>query len=406
MKSKRRQIFYVFLSLLIASMVWFYVSNGDEVNISVHNVPVEFLNEDTTLADKGLMRVSGEEDVTVDLKLKVARGLVFRFDPSEIRLVSDLSSVTYAGKQSVSYNILLPSGISSRDVSVESPSVRTVQVEIGELNKKDVEVRCNVVGNVAEGYIAGTVELLPDTLEVRGQQSDIMQISYAQVTLNIENATSTVVELLDYELYDFNDQVIENKNIHPMSESVQVTMPVLKVKDVPLKVDFVESAGARLDNFTWSLSYSSITLSGDASLMASIDEISLGTFALEDLRGQESFSYEIPVPDGANNLSGITSVVLTISAKDVETKEIETTSFSYENFSGDAPVSVLTSSLTVTLRGTAEDIAAVTGDDVQVIADLSGIEADSGSYTVPARISVSGYDLGTVGTYEVTVHIG
>ena len=406
MKSKRRQIFYVFLSLLIASMVWFYVSNGDEVNISVHNVPVEFLNEDTTLADKGLMRVSGEEDVTVDLKLKVARGLVFRFDPSEIRLVSDLSSVTYAGKQSVSYNILLPSGISSRDVSVESPSVRTVQVEIGELNKKDVEVRCNVVGNVAEGYIAGTVELLPDTLEVRGQQSDIMQISYAQVTLNIENATSTVVELLDYQLYDFNDQVIENKNIHPMSESVQVTMPVLKVKEVPLTVDFVESAGARLDNFSWSLSYSSITLSGDASLMASIDSISLGTLALEDLRGQETFSYEIPVPNGANNLSGITSVALTISAKDVETKEIETTSFSYENFSGDAPVSVLTSSLTVTLRGTAEDIEAVTGDDVQVIADLSGIEADSGSYTVPARIAVSGYDLGTVGTYEVTVHIG
>ncbi len=406
MKSKRRKIFYVFLSLLIASMVWFYVSNGDEVNISVHNVPVEFLNEDTTLADKGLMRVSGEEDVTVDLKLKVARGLVFRFDPSEIRLVSDLSTVTYAGKQSVSYNILLPSGISSRDVSVESPSVRTVQVEIGELNKKDVEVRCNVVGNVAEGYIAGTVELLPDTLEVRGQQSDIMQISYAQVTLNIENATSTVVELLDYELYDFNDQVIDNKNIHPMSESVQVTMPVLKVKEVPLTVDFVESAGARLDNFSWSLSYSSITLSGDASLMASIDEISLGTLALEDLRGQETFSYEIPVPNGANNLSGITSVALTISATDTETKEIETTSFSYENFSGDAPVSVLTSSLTVTLRGTAEDIAAVTGDDVQVIANLSGIEADSGSYTVPARISVAGYDLGAVGTYEVTVHIG
>ncbi len=406
MKSKRRKIFYVFLSLLIASMVWFYVSNGDEVNISVHNVPVEFLNEDTTLADKGLMRVSGEEDVTVDLKLKVARGLVFRFDPSEIRLVSDLSTVTYAGKQSVSYNILLPSGISSRDVSVESPSVRTVQVEIGELNKKDVEVRCNVVGNVAEGYIAGTVELLPDTLKVRGQQSDIMQISYAQVTLNIENATSTVVELLDYELYDFNDQVIDNKNIHPMSESVQVTMPVLKVKEVPLTVDFVESAGARLDNFSWSLSYSSITLSGDASLMASIDEISLGTLALEDLRGQETFSYEIPVPNGANNLSGITSVALTISATDTETKKIETTSFSYENFSGDAPVSVLTSSLTVTLRGTAEDIAAVTGDDVQVIADLSGIEADSGSYTVPARISVAGYDLGAVGTYEVTVHIG
>ena len=393
MKSKRRQIFYVFLSLLIASMVWFYVSNGDEVTVNVHGVAVEFLNEDTTLADKGLMRVSGEEDVTVDLKLKFPRRLAYSFDTSQIRLVCDLSSVTYAGKQSVSYNILLPSGVSTRDVSVESPTVRTVQIEIGELSKKDIEIRCNVVGNVAEGYIAGTVELLPETLEVRGQQSDIMQISYAQVTLN-------------YELYDFNNQVINSKNIHPMSDNIQVTLPVLKVKDVPLTVNFVESAGSRLENYTWALSHSSITLSGDASQISSISEFVLGTLALEDLRGQETFTYDIPIPDDVNNLSGISTVTLTITAKDVETREVEALNFSYENFSGDHEVSILTSSLPVTLRGTAADIEAVTGQNVHVIADLSGISADSGSYTVPARIFVEGYDLGAVGSYEVTVHIG
>ena len=406
MKSKRRQIFYVFLSLLIASMVWFYVSNSDEITVNVHDVAIEFLNEDTTLADKGLMRVSGEEDMSVDLRLKFPRRLAYSFDTSQIRLVCDLSSITYAGKQTVAYNILLPSGISSRDVSIESPTVRTVQVEIGELSKKDVEIRCNVVGNVAEGYIAGTVELLPETLELRGQQSDIMQISYAQVTLNIENATSTVVELLDYELYDFNDQLVSNRNIHPMSDNIQVKLPVLKVTDVPLKVKFVESAGARLENYDWSLSHSSITLSGEAAQLSSLDELVVGTLALEDLRGQESFTYDIPVPEGVNNLSGITTVTLSITAKDVETREVEALKFSYENFSGDHTESILTSSLPVTLRGTAGDITAVTGDDVHVIADLSGISADSGSYTVPARISVTGYDLGAVGSYEVTVHIG
>ena len=406
MKSKRRQIFYVFLSLLIASMVWFYVSNSDEITVNVHDVAIEFLNEDTTLADKGLMRVSGEEDMSVDLRLKFPRRLAYSFDTSQIRLVCDLSSITYSGKQTVAYNILLPSGISSRDVSIESPTVRTVQVEIGELSKKDVEIRCNVVGNVAEGYIAGTVELLPETLQLRGQQSDIMQISYAQVTLNIENATSTVVELLDYELYDFNDQLVSNRNIHPMSDNIQVTLPVLKVTDVPLKVNFVESAGARLENYDWSLSHSSITLSGEAAQLSSLDELVVGTLALEDLRGQESFTYDIPVPEGVNNLSGITTVTLSITAKDVETREVEALKFSYENFSGDHTVSILTSSLLVTLRGTAGDITAVTGDDVHVIADLSGISADSGSYTVPARISVTGYDLGAVGSYEVTVHIG
>ena len=232
-----------------------------------------------------------------------------------------------------------------------------------------------------------------------------MQISYAQVTLDIENASSTVVELLDYELYDFNDQLIESKNIHPMSENVQVTMPVLKVKDVPLTVNFIESAGSRLENYTYTLSHSSITLSGDATQMAGISEISLGTLALEDVQGSETLTYDILIPDGVNNLSGITSATLTISSGDISTKEVEATHFSYENFSGDHTVTVVTSSLPVTLRGSASDLEAIYGSAVHVIADLSDIAADSGSYTVPARIEVSGYDVGAVGTYEVTVHI-
>ena len=387
MKSKRRKIFYVALSILIAATIWFYVNNKESVTVYVHDVPIEFLNEDTSLADKGLMRISGDEDITVDLKLQMPRNVVYDFDTSELRLVSDLSTITYAGKQSVSYTILYPSKVSSSSVKVESPTIRTVQVEIGELNKKDIEIRCKVVGNVAEGYIAGTVEMLPETLEVRGQQADIMQISYAQVTLDIENASSTVVELLDYELYDFNDQLIESKNIHPMSENVQVTMPVLKVKDVPLTVNFIESAGSRLENYTYTLSHSSITLSGDATQMAGISEISLGTLALEDVQGSETLTYDILIPDGVN------------------TKEVEATHFSYENFSGDHTVTVVTSSLPVTLRGSASDLEAIYGSEVHVIADLSDIAADSGSYTVPARIEVSGYDVGAVGTYEVTVHI-
>ena len=136
MKSKRRKIFYVALSILIAATIWFYVNNKESVTVYVHDVPIEFLNEDTSLADKGLMRISGDEDITVDLKLQMPRNVVYDFDTSELRLVSDLSTITYAGKQSVSYTILYPSKVSSSSVKVESPTIRTVQVEIGELNKE------------------------------------------------------------------------------------------------------------------------------------------------------------------------------------------------------------------------------------------------------------------------------
>lgn len=404
-KSKRRKVFYVALSVLIALTVWFYVNNSEPVKITVHDVPVEFLNEDTTLASKGLMRVSGEEDVTVDLTLRMARKLVFKLDPKDIRITCDLSSVAAAGKQSVVFNISYPSGISPSSITLDSPAVRTVSVEIGELLKKTIEIRYKLVGNVADGYIAGTVQLNPTELQIRGQQSDISQVSYALVTLNIENATSTVVELLDYELYDFTDQLVNSRNIHPTSEQIQVTLPVLMVKEVPLLVNFVETPGSRLESFTWSLSHETITLSGDAATLNAIDAIELGALALEDLRADESFIYEIPVPSGVNNLSGITTVTLEISSS-VTTKELEATRFTYENFSGTAPVSIVTSTLPVTLRGAVEDLDAITDEQITVIADLADIDADSGSYTVPARIKAEGYDIGALGSYEVTVRIG
>lgn len=78
MKSKRRKIFYVALSVLIAATVWFYVNNRESVTVYVHDVPIEFLNEDTSLADKGAwMRISGEEETTVDLKLQMPRNVAF-----------------------------------------------------------------------------------------------------------------------------------------------------------------------------------------------------------------------------------------------------------------------------------------------------------------------------------------
>ena len=403
--SNRRKVFYIIVSVFIASIVWFYVNYSQEVTLTVSDVPVELLNEETTLAERGLM-VLGNHDITVDLRLRVPRNIVFRFDTDKIRAVADLSAITAAGKQSLGYQLYYPSGISAHDVTVELPAVRSVQLEIGELSRKEIEVRCKVVGNVAEGYIAGTLRLLPDMLEVRGQQVDIMSVNYALVTLNITDATASIVELLDYELYDFNDQPIHNPNIHPVSEQIQVTMPVMTVKEVPLVVDFIETPGVRLNHFTYALDFERIMISGDATTVESIDKIVLGTLDLSGLEAQETITYGITLPDGVNNLSGTTTATLIITYNDLTVKTLDATQFEYENLSTKREVSIVTSTLPVTLRGTQEDLDAVTPEQVRVVADLSDVADASGSYTVPANVYVDGLDLGAVGEYEVTVHIG
>ena len=59
-------------SILVAIALWIYVDTvtSPEVTLKVKNVPVEFSGEDTTLADRGLMLLSGY-DTTVDLVIKV-----------------------------------------------------------------------------------------------------------------------------------------------------------------------------------------------------------------------------------------------------------------------------------------------------------------------------------------------
>lgn len=408
-QTKGRKAIYIVISILIALLVWFYANGGKEVEISVEGVPIVFTNEDTALADKGLMLLSNEDE-TIDLKLLMPRSTYFKLDTSKIHAEVNLSSVTATGTQSITYSIIYPRGprgeLLSNSITQREPTVRSTTIEIGELFRKEVEIRCKVVGNVAEGFIAGTVRMLPETLEVRGQQVDIMQVNYAQVTLNIENATSTVVELLSFDLYDFSDQVIHSNRIHPASESVQVTMPVMTVKEIPLSVEFVETAGSRLENVRWELTpVDTITLSGDASTMANIEEIKLDTLSLADLRAEETFTYDIPLPSGVNNLSGVTSVTLTILFDDISSLTVDAVRFGYENLTSDREVTIVTSTLPVTLRGTSAALEQVNEENLRVVADLTNVSDADGVYTVPANVYVDGLDIGAVGSYQVTVRL-
>lgn len=405
--SNSRKALYIFISVFSALVLWFYVNNASYVDFSINDIPVEFFNAESALANKGLMLISGN-DATVDLVISMPRRMVFGFDPERVRLLADLNSVNSTGTQSLSYSIIYPPGVSASQVSVKSPTVRTVSVRVGELfRKNDVEIRCKLVGNVASGYVAGRVKTLPEVLEVWGQQSDVTQVSYAQVTLNIANARSTIVEQIEFELYDQDDKLIENSTIHAASDTIQVTMPVISATDIPLVVNYQEQPGVRIDSFDFNLEPSTVTLSGDANEIAALEEIVLGDIVLSEIEGTQTFTYDIQIPQGLTNLSGVTAATLTITNRDITTLPVTITDFSYENFDdAQRKVEVVTSSLNVVLRAANDVLSSITEHQVTAVADMTGIADASGTYTVPAVIRVEGDpDFGTTESYQLTVRI-
>lgn len=99
-------------SIVAAIAIWLYVDTVRQpsVPMKVKNIPVEFYGESTTLADRGLMILSGY-DTTIDLTLKGPRRQLWQIDKDDIRVVVDTGSITEVGTQSLTYQVVYPDGV-------------------------------------------------------------------------------------------------------------------------------------------------------------------------------------------------------------------------------------------------------------------------------------------------------
>ena len=403
----KRKALYIVLSLVVAMAIWVYVDvTGDrDVKKTFTDVPVEFLDEDTVLAERGLMLLDDGTTTSIDLTLTGSRWNIARLDPDELRVQVSLADITTTGSQLIKYTIRYPDGLSS-SFTTSDASAYMIRVNIGELNTRTVDVKAEIVGSVAEGYTAGELQLSPAQLEIRGQPEDIDPVSYAKVTINLDNAESTFTGLLDYQFYDANDQLLDDSGIHATVDQVEATLPVNVTKELKLVVDFIESPGARASNLNYTIEPASITVCGDAEKLKDVDTITLTSFDLTRLNSATLYNYPIPLPEGCENLSGVTTATFRASFKDRTSATLTTSNFSLRNLPEGKDVSMLTEALTVTVFGTSEDVASLSGDDLEVIVDLADFGSAAGGYTVPATVRVkNGADVGVSGTYQVRVTI-
>lgn len=404
--AKNRKIVKIVCSILIAIGIWLYVDEEKAVNVklTVHDIPVEFAGEDTVLADNGLMLLSGY-DTTIDLTLRGPRKVLWKLDTDEIRIVADTSSVVDTGVQSLNYEVIYPDNIQRSELNVEWASVYSVTVSVGELYTKEVEIRCDVIGTPADGFVAESVIIDPAILVLRAQRDDLLNVSYAKVTVDISGAQGAVIQALEYQLYDYNDIPIENDNIRAATKLIQAVASVKTVKNVALVINFVEAVGSTMEQVTYSFSKETVQLKGDKEILDAIDSIVLDTIYLQDLAEYQSLTYEIPIPEGTEMTEGEASVIVTVVVNGVSERRVATSNFATANVPEGLAVELVTESLEILLRGLSTELDVLTGDSLLVTADLSGVQ-ETGSYTVPATVQINGYsNVGVKGSYQVIVNV-
>ena len=401
----RRKALQVVISILVAIAVWVYVDveKAPDRTKTIRDIPVEFSCESTTLADKNLMLLSGY-DTTVDLTIKGPKRELVKISKDNVRLVASTSSIDSVGVHTLRWDPIYPDGVQSSSLTVDWASKYKVTVTVGELYTKEVPVNCTVTGQVADGYFTGETVLDPTSLVLRGQRDDLLNVAYAKLTVNISGATRSVIQTESVQLYDNDDNPVDNGNIRTNASLIQAKVPVLTTKEVSLAVELSGVPGVAGQSIKTTVTPTSVRLIGEADVLENINEIVLATLYIEDLDLWQQNSYVVTAPDGTwlANSNEVATVEITMEGIEEMTVTVDT--FSYTNVpSGLYPE--ITGGLDVRLWGLADELAKMDAAALTAMADLSGI-TEPGSYRVPVTVTISGYrDVAVKGSYEVTVYI-
>ena len=263
---------------------------------------------------------------------------------------------------------------------------------------------CTVTGEVAEGYFTGDLVLDPVKLVLRGQRDDLLNVAYAKLTVDITDATRSVIKTEGVQLYDNDDNPVDNSSIRTSASLIQAKVPVLTTKEVSLVVKLSGVPGAAAQSIKTTVTPTSVRLIGEADVLENINEIVLATLYIEDLELWQQNSYVVTAPDGTWLANSNEVATVEISMEGIEEKTVTVNSFSYTNVP-DGLYAEITEQLDVRLWGLSEELEKLDDSALTATADLSGV-TETGSYRVPVTVTVSGYrDVTVKGSYEVTVYI-
>lgn len=405
-KTKKNRLMRIVISIVAALAFWIYMEIQEPVDVTteVRNIPVEFTGEDTTLADRGLMLLSGY-DVTVDLELQGSRSVLWKLNKDEVRVVVNTAGITSAGTQKLRYSVDFPDEIPDNAISVKNASIWNVTVKVGELYTKEVPIEVDIRGSVPNGYFTENVIVDPVKLTLRAPREELLNVSHAKVVLNIGDATSTLIKTLEYTLYDYNDIPVYNNEIRASTKLIQVTLPIRTTKEVPLRIELI-GAEQHSESVHVDIAPSTVTIVGEADALSGINAITLDKIYVEDLiTGLNGpYSYTIKTPAGVSTQNGVKEAVVTVAVNGTTEGSVIVENVNCEGVA-DGLRAHVDEPLTIALWGTEEAVLTMTPEQVLVRVDVSEI-TEVGVYTLPAIVTLQNTEGVSVrGEYKVTVHV-
>lgn len=402
------KLFWMIVSLAASLAIWVSLTSAqnDVVLTTFKGVKVQLVGEETLRNTKSLV-ITDLDSASVNVVLSGPRSVIMALNAEDLAACVDVSKLSRSAFTTQQYYISYPERIDTSKITVSGRVPDTVSFMVSPLTTKTVQVRGSFDGSLAPGCTAEAPVFEPSTVTVSGPDSYLKNVSYAWVTFSKDNVSSTYSADVPFVLMDENGEECSTAGLTCSDDVVTATLPLLLVKDVPISVELIEGAGATNANTKISISPESVTLAGDSAILEGMNKIVVGTIDLTEFSSTFSETYPITIDNELKNLTGVSEVKVNVEVVGLETKKFVVRNISCVGVTEGYAADIITESIEVTVRGTAEQLAELKGDNIRAVADLTDFKESVGNFSPTVRIMVDGFtDVGAVGgPYTVSVEI-
>ena len=397
---------YILLSILIATAFWMSVRAGEdpEMEHRVRGIPVT-VTGDRMLEIQGLMIDSISHDETT-LTWKGSWRDIGQLNKTNVSVAVDVSRISEPGTYELDYTINLPPTVVASAISLQESQPQQITVTVSKIYSDTFDIQPVLKGSVASGYQAGEFVVEPESVLISGTREKVDMIHQVQVVLEQKELRESFAGELPVRLLDADGKELDHSDLRLTADTAYVRLPVVIVKEIPLKLEFTDGGGATAQDVKYEITPASIIVSGPEEDMLHLNELTLGSIDLAQVMDTITKEYPIYLPAELENVSGITVARVTLSVTGLSTRAFEVKNIELINVPKGYSASLTTQVRTIVLRGAKKELDKVNASQIRIVADLSDLSTATGSYNVPVKVYVySDSDVGVIGQNNVVVNL-
>lgn len=393
------------LSVVIAIGLWLYVITIEqpESKDTYYDIPVVLQNE-SILAERGLMIVS--ERPTVTLELSGTRTNLNQLNESNINVIANVSSIMTPGNHELTYNVSYPGNVPSGSISRQSSIPDMVTLKVENRITKPIPVVPNYMDTkVPEGMIADKENMILDYeyIEVSGPESVMEQITQAVIEVDLENQTQTIVGEYQYTLCNDASEPVDSQWVTTNVELVNLTLQIHRLKEITLKVNVLSGGGATEQTSAIDIQPKTIQVSGSEALLENLEELEIGTVDLGTLESDSVLNFDIVLPEGVTNETGISEATVEVKFPNLRTVSFSVTNIQLQNAPAGMEAELVTQILDVKLRGPVALMERITAEDITATIDLKDAQEGTDKYAVQISVGSEFVGVGAMNSYTAMV---